>query len=418
MRQTSSPEIKRQPSLPDIQRQPSSPVIARQASTPGVPSNATPSNTAAGATASGDRSSSRMRAATRSGEFGPKSKRGSVVDGMELPVPSPEGFMSTAAKMSLADIALALREEQVEAKVVKYKEELPTSPELDAVTEALVREFTQIQKHKKSSGHSVAPAYDRTQLEIELIQSLKEMLARIFRPGKLATFCERKLAEVSKRFARRFFESELHDKLREGDGEVLKTMRFASQALFHVLSRHEDSVTQALEAFDYDNDEVFERAKAQYGAFLKEMRNDFLSRTTPELNELVRVLNDVLTRFFTEELPQDVGELAWEVVKEAKLAELEHAQQGYKLSRDLFGRFRQAFDRRFLQRLVPFAEEEMLKRVRAAKTPFREDTIRFVADPFIFSETCEIICDSIYDMLYNDGFLDLPADWRVRLQKV
>ena len=28
---------------------------------------------------------------------------------------------------------------------------------------------------------------------------------------------------------------------------------------------------------------------------------------------------------------------------------------------------------------------------------------------------CEVICDSVYDMLYNDGFLDLPTDWRARL---
>jgi hypothetical protein len=34
------------------------------------------------------------------------------------PTPSPEGFMSTHAKMSLADIALALRDEQLQAKVV------------------------------------------------------------------------------------------------------------------------------------------------------------------------------------------------------------------------------------------------------------------------------------------------------------
>src|SRR5687767_7334466 len=50
------------------------------------------------------------------------------------PIPTPEGFMSTAAKISLADMALALREEQIEAKVVEYKGELATNPELDAVT--------------------------------------------------------------------------------------------------------------------------------------------------------------------------------------------------------------------------------------------------------------------------------------------
>ena len=37
------------------------------------------------------------------------------------PIPTPDGFMTTAAKMSLADIALALRDEQLEAKVRALK---------------------------------------------------------------------------------------------------------------------------------------------------------------------------------------------------------------------------------------------------------------------------------------------------------
>ena len=36
--------------------------------------------------------------------------------------------MSTGAKMSLADIAMQLRDEQLEARVVHYKAELATSP--------------------------------------------------------------------------------------------------------------------------------------------------------------------------------------------------------------------------------------------------------------------------------------------------
>jgi len=57
----------------------------------------------------------------------------------------------------------------------------------------------------------------------------------------------------------------------------------------------------------------------------------------------------------------------------------------------------------------------MLKRVRNTEGQFREETLRFVAAPAIFSELCEVVCDAVYDMLYNDGFLDLPSDWRARL---
>jgi len=330
------------------------------------------------------------------------------------PMPNAEGYMSTAAKMSLADIALALRDEQVEAKIVHYRADLETNSELDAVTAQVVRELEQLRAAAKGAPSAAAPApQDRAQLEIELIQNLKEMLSRIFRKGKLATFCERKLAEVAKRFARLFFESELHEKIRGSAGET-KTMRFAEQAVYHVLARNQDYLVRQLDAFEYATPNVKSRAQDQFVEIVKELRNDFLARTTPELNQLVKVLNDVLTAFFVDELPHSIGELAWEVVKEARLADARGTT--YKIDKSAFFRFRQAFEKRFLQRLVPFAEDEMLKRVRAADTAFREETIRLVADPYIFSELCEIFCEAIYDMLYNDGFLDLPNDWRARIQ--
>ena len=110
-----------------------------------------------------------------------------------------------------------------------------------------------------------------------------------------------------------------------------------------------------------------------------------------------------------------LGELAWEVVKEARLADTKATMAGYKIAASTFGTFRQAFEKRFMQRLVPFTEDEMLRRVRESSTEFRAETIKLVADPQIFTEVCEVICESVYDMLYNDGFLDLPNDWRARL---
>lgn len=333
------------------------------------------------------------------------------------PIPTPEGFMSTAAKISLADMALALREEQIEAKVVEYKGELATNPELDAVTAQVIAELQSLQAAVRSqtsppSRPDLSPE-DRANLEIELIRSLKEMLARIFRPGKLATVIERKLGEVAKRFARLFFESELADKIR-GTGDEQKVMRFAEQALYHALVHSEADVLARLDHYQYGNPKVRERAKADLALRLKELRNAFLARTTPELNTLVKYLNEVLTTFFIDELPPMLGELSWEVVKEARLADANRFG-GYKISTKTFPVFRQAFERRFMQRLVPFVEDEMLKRVRESMGSFRSETIRFVADPMIFSSICEVFSDSVYDMLYNDGFLDLPNDWRARL---
>lgn len=326
--------------------------------------------------------------------------------------------MSTHAKDSLAQIAMALREEQLQAKVVHYKAELETSPELDAVTAQVVAELGMLQRsvlgqQGDAAPVSKSPSVDRAQLEIQLIETLKEQLGRMFRPDKMASIVQRKLGEVAKRFARLFFESELHDKIRGGTGEM-KTMRYSEQALYHVLQRNEQYLQRALDQFEYSDPEVKKDAKDALESYIKELRGGFLSRTTPELNGLVRILNEVLTRFFLQELPPVVGELSWQVVKEAKLADSK-TRAGYKLSAETFPKFRQAFEKRFLQRLVPFAAEEMLKRVQASEGKFRVETLKFVSDPHIYSDVCELVCEAVYDYLYNDGFLDLPGDWRARL---
>jgi hypothetical protein len=320
--------------------------------------------------------------------------------------------MTTQSKLSLAELAMQLRDEQIEARIIHYKADLATSPELDKITEQIVSNVQMLQRAVKGSQSSPPPAGpDRTQLEIELIQSLKEMLSRVFRPNKLSVTIERRLAEVAKRFARLFFESELHEKLRGSQSEA-KLMRHPEQALYHALTRHTQSIERSLAGFDYAMPEIRDRARESLQNFIKELRNSFLGRTTPELNLLVKHLSEVLRIFFTHELPPALGELAWEVVKEARLSEAQ-TSAGYKLSANVFGTFRVAFERRFLQRLVPFATDEMLKRVREGAN-VRIETIHFVADPQIFSDVCEVVCDAVYDHLYNDGFLDLPSDWRVR----
>lgn len=330
--------------------------------------------------------------------------------------------MSTRAKMSLADVALQLRDEQLEARVVHYKAHLETSPELDAVTAAVVAELQALQR---AAGHAPSrppPAADRTQIEIELISSLKQMLAHVFRPGELTSLIQRKMAEASKRFARLFFESELGERIRGASGEQ-RTMRFGVEALYHALARHHDALVRELESFEYASPEELEDARGRLDDTIRELRNAFLSATTPELNALVEHLNALLTRFFSAQLPPEIGELAWEVVKEARLADGQgsgaaerHARVGYKIGADAFPRFRATFERKFLQRLVAYVEEGMLEHVRSKSTEFRAETLSFVSDPQIFTDVCELVCDAIYDYLYNDGFLDLPEGWLQRIR--
>jgi hypothetical protein len=331
---------------------------------------------------------------------------------MRPPMPSSEGFMTGPDMLSLAEFAYALRNEQVQAKVALYKADLATNPELDAITARVVAELYALQQQAAREG-SIPPPSTTSQLETELTSALTTHLGRLFRQGKLASVLLRKLAETSKRFARLFFESELHEKIHGARGE-LKTMRFAEQALYRVLTRYEQHLLLELESFEYEEGEVLDRAKSLYENIVRELRNKYLGRTTPELNLLVSHLNETMNVFLTQEFPPLIPDFAKGVVREARLGDGKLAV-GYKVSADGFARMRVAFERRFLQKLVPYVEEEMLKWVRARNDKFRAETIRFVADPQIFSEACELICDATYDYLYNEGFLDLPDDWRARL---
>ena len=321
--------------------------------------------------------------------------------------------MSTQAKLSLANIALALREEQVQARVVHYKADLQTSPELDEITAQVVAELRQLQDAVKATTAKTEQPTDRAQVEIELIKNLKVGLGRLFQPDRLGNLVERKLGEVSKRFARLFFESELHEKMVGGEQEA-KQLRYTEQALYLALARAEPEMRRTLESFEYVSSDVRELAEDRLASLIKELKHSFLGRTTPELNALLKLLNEVLIAFFTGELPPVIGELAWEVVRAARLAETE-IQAGYKVSVHAFPVFRQAFESRFLQRLVGYSEDELLKRTAARQDKFRIETIRFLAEPQIFTDICELVCDAVYDSLYNDGYLDLPGDWRARL---
>jgi hypothetical protein len=333
-----------------------------------------------------------------------------------------DGVMSTRAKFSLADLALALRDEQLQARVVHYKAELETSPELDAVTAQVVAELKALQAQAQASSTSSAPSsgsppVDKGAVEIELISAFKAELGRIFREGRVSSAIGRKIAEGAKRFARLFFESELAERIRGTSGEQ-KTMRYGAQALFHVLSRNEAFLVRQLEAFEYSSPDELADAKGRLASVTKDLRNEFLGNTTPELNALVKNLNQVLTKFFSVEFPPQVGELAWEVVKEGRLVEADGSASvpgGYKITAAAFPKFRATFERKFLQRLVSYVEDGMLAHVREKGSEFRAETMKFIADPRIFTEVCDLICDAVYDSLYNDGFLDLPGDWRVRL---
>ena len=68
-----------------------------------------------------------------------------------------------------------------------------------------------------------------------------------------------------------------------------------------------------------------------------------------------------------------------------------------------------------MQQMVFFCGDELVDQLTAANQEFREETVKFFTDPHVFSETCQVLCEELYDFLCLEGFLDLPVDWRVSL---
>ena len=76
---------------------------------------------------------------------------------------------------------------------------------------------------------------------------------------------------------------QLHEMIR-GSSSELKTMRSGEQATYHVMMKNEERLLGELDHFDYASPDVKEDARDALQNWVKELRNEFLGRTTPELN--------------------------------------------------------------------------------------------------------------------------------------
>src|SRR5690606_30584307 len=83
--------------------------------------------------------------------------------------------MSDSDKQALAFRALGLLEEQVQARIVHYKAELETSPELDAVTAQVV---AQLKAMQSALGTDDAARLPPDQMEQKQIATLTKLLER------------------------------------------------------------------------------------------------------------------------------------------------------------------------------------------------------------------------------------------------
>lgn len=319
-------------------------------------------------------------------------------------VPKHGENVSQAIKDQICEMALGLLEEQVQARIVLYRADLQTNPELDAISAEVVASLKEIQAN---AGHGSTASRDALREAHQKL--LRGLLERVFRPGTPSLLVERRLKEITKKLARLFFQSELHEKTRGADGAA-KVIQHGEQAIYYLLARYKNRLENELGGFDYADDEVRERAFDLLAQVGKEMQDAFLSRRSSELKRIVRIFQEVLVEFFGKQLAAAVPQLSEEVVVQA--ASFEGRAYSHKISTEAFPRFRTAFERRLMVRLVGWAEDQLVARLADTAGPARAETVLFVTDPRVFSMIVGEISEGLYEFLCNEGFLDLPTDWR------
>jgi len=303
--------------------------------------------------------------------------------------------------------ALSLRDEQVEAKIQFYNADQQTNAELDAITDQIVEELKALKSSEEPRGRS-AP-----DVEVELIHSLRVLLEKLFSPQRTG-FLNRKIQDVQRRITQLFFGSELYAQLSRRS-QVIQEASWPEQALYFALKRHEKAITDELMAMGVSDEAVRSAAIDRLNGFTRKLCTDFLSKATPELESLLKIYSEELTRFFYKDFPENLGEFCWEVIRESRVAR--GHRLGYKITADKFRDFRATFDKKLLERLVFHVQEPIAKRAVEGEDDFREATLRFVANPEIHMQICAAINDAVYDYLHGEGYLDLPEGWQRALSR-
>jgi hypothetical protein len=314
-------------------------------------------------------------------------------------------------RAELAAKALGLRNEQVTASVVYYGADQATSPELDAVTEAVVAQLMAFQAQLQQT---TPEGIDRQELEIVTIQALREALERLF-GARRENFLRFRTQEVSRRVTKLFFESELGSRIAR-DVSRPKVIRFPVQALYYAIAPHLGAIEKSLRSQKFVAEEVHDAALERLRHIAKDLRVEFLRQTTRDLEVVLKIVGTALAGFFQDVLVPSLGDLAWSVIRESRVVEKGDGRP--QIVQSAFPEFRAAFDRAFLDMLVDAMRDRVEAQLADASVTLGEDSVEFLAAPDVYVEICSIVCDSVYDYLHSEGFLDLPADWRAHLHRV
>ena len=319
-----------------------------------------------------------------------------------------EPTLSETKKTELAFTALGLMNEQLQARIVHYKAELETSPELDAVTAQVVAQLRLMQSKAGSAETRLDPA----ELETRQIASFRGLLARLF--SAESPFFGRVVTPVGRRVAKLFFESELHERTK-GDNKG-KTIHLAEQGIFYVLKRYERRLLAELEGFEYVTADVQHTTVELLKKIQHDLKVTFLSRRSPELTGVMGIYTTVLSEFLQSHLPPRIDEMAELTILAARTAH--HPDSlAYKIRAEFFPEFRREWERLFVEQMVFFCGDALLSEIERSGGEFREETVKFFTDPHMFSEACEVLCEEIYEFLCLEGFIDLPLDFRVARER-
>jgi hypothetical protein len=316
--------------------------------------------------------------------------------------------MSDGQKEALTLQTLGLLNEQVHARIIHYKADLETSPELDAITAQVVAQLKAMQAAVAAEPKA---RQSPDELEVQQIRTLTRLLARLF--DTQSGFSTHTLKPIGRRIAKLFFESELHEKTK---GDKDKVIHHAEQGVYYLLQRYKNRLRVELEGFDYEADEVRQQTLELLGKLERDLQVAFLSRRSPELNRVMTIYTTVLTDFLQSHMPPRVGQMAKITIRAARTARRPNSV-AYKVHAEAFGEFRSEWERLLVEQMVNYCGDELMMQLSSGQEEFREETVRFFTDPHIFSETCRVLCDGLYDFLCLEGFLDLPVDWRVSIAR-
>lgn len=331
---------------------------------------------------------------------------GRMTTGPKRPASSnpPAGHGFDAKRASVADLALELLDEQVQARIVHYRSDLETNPELDSVTEEVVRQVRQVQERAAARRREpISPAT----LTASLAKHLTTVLSKAFRPEP-SFLVETRLRRVHRKLARMFLEAQVRAPSSPGETGISS----GEQAVFYALERHRHAIVQELQQFDYDDPSVLARAMEVWDRVGRDLKDTFVGKNSAELKKIIVAFQAVLLEFYCGELPRDIERFAQDVVAGA-VDEEAASSFDYKITLEGFPRFRQSFERQLMVRLVPFAQTRVMDRLDAtAQRKSDRDVQRFATGPAVFSMIVGEYAVGCYELLYQEGFLDLPEDFK------